>query len=165
MSISLDGTILKSEESLKWTGDWRFSKEKSQISFQFEHKWISEKIPRDFFDYVSFTTGNNIEVDIKKSKTKNRSRSRVRHSTNKSKLNISPNFENTSNLLGLNETHTIPQPELEPDEILNDQIDESGLIQDISSLHSEDVVIDRIHPLFGLWEGSFSLKDNQRKFN
>lgn len=62
------GTLREKGEVLDWTGEWEYTKDIKKTRFDFSFQYMSDTIPKDLLDYVSFIGVPN-EKTVKKSKS------------------------------------------------------------------------------------------------
>lgn len=189
MSVLLDGAVeagqtsiyeFDNSDKLNWSGVWQFTKEhKSDLNFRYN--WVSESIPRDLVDYVSFTHRTYYKKPGKP-KTSKSSKETISSLALNSEASTAFSVNVSSELIIASdqdgeEIHYGQQINLEPVYLTtsvdkqNSFVSQPGCTSGDSisnpiessevEKESESVKVDRYHPILGLWQGSFDVKHGE----
>lgn len=170
MSVLLEGIISKdiqttSEEtnsnadntgdSYRWNGVWQFIRDRN-VKVDFRYSWKSNEVPNDLIDYVSFEKNSDNSVGSETPKKRGRGRGRKK----KIEVEVAVVNDETEGIAMLEtENETVKSEKLmsaEEDIIPKQDIDTNGMEEGSSTTTT---TIQRTHPLFGLWEGSFDVRN------
>lgn len=187
MSILMEGDVKESNDRIddavsddisEIFGSWRFFKDPVQEStLKFKYKWISNQIPQNLYEHITFARPRSTYYIDKsvchrgRGRGRGRGRSSGRGSSKFKKLEATDtNSDFPSSAVIIPDAETPIYDDSSMNLIENDHLDVSEESDNKEAEKFEmdtsvfvaftDKTIERDHPLFGLWSGSFeTIKD------